>query len=66
MGMGSVTDRAFSHSKVPLVSWVTLGRQIDVKPASDRMKPKPIASAVAELIWRIFFPSANGARINEK
>ena len=50
MGMGSVTDRAFSHFKVPLVSWVTLGRQIEVKAASDRMKASPIASAVAELL----------------
>ena len=54
MGIGSVTDyytdRAFSDSKVPLASWVTLGRQIEAKAASDRTKASPIASAVAELL----------------
>ena len=50
VGTGSVTDPAFSQSKVPLASWVTLGRQIEVKAASDRMKASPIASAVAELL----------------
>ena len=50
MGMGSVTDRVFSHSKVPLVSWVTLGRQIDMKAVSDRTKASRFEQSEADLL----------------
>ena len=66
MGMGSVTDSRFSQSKAPLASWVTLGCEIDMKAASFRPKASRNEQSMADLLWRIFFPSSNGGEISEK
>ena len=48
--MGMVTEPLFSQSKVPLASWVTLGREKEVKAASSREKTATIGSAMAKLV----------------
>ena len=42
-----VPDLVFSQSKVPLASWVTLGRENEVKAASSGSKTATIESAMA-------------------
>ena len=58
VGMGSVADSRLSPKKAPLASWVTLGRQIDVKPASDRTKPSRFEQTAehGRLAMTDFFP----------
>ena len=48
--MGMVTDPGFAQSKAPLASWVTLGRENEVKVASSREKTATIGSAMAKLV----------------
>ena len=45
-----VTDQVFSQSKAPLASWVTLGREIDMKAASFRSKASRIEQSVADFL----------------
>ena len=47
-GDGHRTEPLFSRSKVPLASWVTLGRENEVKAASSREKSATIETAMAE------------------
>ena len=64
--MGSITDLVFSQTKVPLASWVTLGRQIDMKAASFRSKASRIKQSMADFLGQVFFPEKNGEPISEK
>ena len=50
MGVGSVADLVFSQSKVPLVSWVTLGGQIDMKATEARSKPGRTEQSMADFL----------------
>ena len=58
--MGSVTDASFIESPLPPRSWVTLGPQYAWKEALSRMKEATMRTAMATLLWQIFFPNSNG------
>ena len=64
--MGSVTEASFIQSPSPPRSWVTLGPQYAWKEALSRMKEATVRTAMATLLWQIFFPEQNGAEISEK
>ena len=64
--MGSVTEASFIESPSPPRSWVTLGPQYAWKEALSRMKEATVRTAMATLLWQIFFPEQNGAEISEK
>ena len=61
-----VTDEVFSQSKVPLASWVTLGREIDMKAASFHPKASRNEQSVADFLRQVFFPEKNGEPISEQ
>ena len=53
-----VTSTSFTVPKVHTRSWRRHAREFEVKPLSFRLKPQPIASAVATLVGKTSFTVA--------